>query len=81
MIILRQHHLVLLFCLLFCFACTQQTRHNEEKALTLSEIENSVEHLEKGFVLASQDEYALDVPEGGPEIVLDNLRTIQLLMQ
>jgi len=63
--------LILLFCLVFCFACTQQTQNKDEQVAALAgEIENSIEHLEKGFVLASQEKYALDVP--GKEELIKN---------
>ena len=62
--------MLLLCCQLCCFACTQQTQQMEVEALALSDIETSIEHLEKGFVLASQDEYALDVPH--KEILVQN---------
>jgi len=62
--------LVLVCCLLYGFACTQQTQQKEVEALALSKIETSIGHLEKGFVLASQDEYALDVPD--KELLVQN---------
>ena len=67
---IRQPYIILLFFLLFSFACTQQTQQDEGKPLTLNAIENSIEHLEKGFVIASQDEYAPDVPD--KEVLIQN---------
>lgn len=67
------HHVYLPICLLFCIACTQQTQQDKVETVSLSEIENSIEHLEKGFVLASQDEYALDVPN--KEVLVKNFQT------
>lgn len=61
-----KNRFALLFCLLTCIACTQQSQLKEEVTLASDEIEN----LEKGFVLASQDEYALDVPD--KEILVQN---------
>ena len=54
--------LLIVFSLLFCFACTQQSQNKDEKVPAVAgEIENSIENLEKGFVLASQDEIRLSL--------------------
>jgi len=62
--------LLIILLALVLFACTQQNQQKEAESLALSEIESSIEHLEKGFVLASQDEYALDVQD--KEVLVQN---------